>query len=405
MGKFDRYLGRADDAPRKSEHRTDGERKVAGLPPGRWVDDGVYLIENSYRIGAPHGAEPLRSPDETQVMSELGATGRTVFLDLETTGLSGGAGTYAFLCGIGTVRGDDFVVSQFFLRGPADERAWLEAVDGAIAPDATLVTYNGATFDLPMLRVRHVLARMEVPWDGQPHVDALRIARRFYRGVLESCSLSSIEANVLGVEREGTDIPGALIPEIYARYLRTRDASPLAGVFYHNEIDIVSLAAAYCRFDRMLGGRASARELVRAAEMWDGVGRHDLFERYIAAACDDDPSCVDARLRMALIEKRRGGYASAREHFAFVLAEAKAGRRVSYDWANVFMLCEEIAKIDEHRLNDLDGAMQHVREAYAWLKRSRYRLGSSYGQMLAALKRRHDRIVRKSSAEKQDDIV
>jgi uncharacterized protein YprB with RNaseH-like and TPR domain len=250
--KFDRFFENIPAAPVRKNEEINGGGDIRGLPDGKWMSKGVYLTENFYKIGVKYGHSEFGDPENMKIMSLLGAKSGVVFLDLETTGLSGGTGTYAFLCGLGATSGDSFKVAQYFLKSPAYETQWLEAVDAGVPEGATLVTYNGSSFDVPMLHTRHIMSRLRPHWEAYSHIDLLHLSRRFYRGYIESCSLGSVERRVLGVQRGGGDVPGSIIPFLYQQYLRTRDASGLSGVFYHNMLDIASLASLYCHIARAL---------------------------------------------------------------------------------------------------------------------------------------------------------
>jgi uncharacterized protein YprB with RNaseH-like and TPR domain len=170
-----------------------------------------------------------------------GYSEKWAFLDTETNGLSGGAGSFAFLVGLGMVREDAFVVRQYFLREPAEEASALESIAQDLQGFETLVTYNGRTFDAPLLETRYRLARAPVPFEAMPHLDLLFACRRLWKRRFESCRLTGLERDVLGYERVG-DVPGFLIPTLYTNYLRTKDAGSLTPVFTHNALDILSLA-------------------------------------------------------------------------------------------------------------------------------------------------------------------
>ncbi|MDR0649270.1 MAG: ribonuclease H-like domain-containing protein [Synergistaceae bacterium] len=393
MGKFDRFF---DDSDRQGAVPAKGEPPaVRGLPEGAWVDDGVYRVQSFHRLGAPHGQKVLSRPEEMGAMEAFGARGSVVFLDTETTGLSGGTGTYAFLCGIGFSSGDDFTVVQFFLEGPSKESRWLRAVDSAIPRDACLVTYNGASFDLPLLRTRHVLSRSTPAWDGAPHIDLLRHARKFYRGRLPSCSLGSMERNVLGVRRSGEDIPGSLIPGMYARYLHTRDASHLSGVFYHNEIDIVSLAALYCHVAHLMEGASSdGADLIRAGDLWAASGNPGRAEALWDRACEARQGRVEALLRKGFAAKRAQDRASARDAFQRALGALRDEPRRGAD-PTAYVLLEELAKLEEHAFKSREAAMRYTDMALEWLKRNRYILGASFTRMHQSMSRRAARLRRR----------
>jgi uncharacterized protein YprB with RNaseH-like and TPR domain len=365
---------------------------VRGLPKGEWADDGVYRLESIREIGAAHGKRPLARPEDMGVMEAFGAKGSVVFLDLETTGLAGGTGTYAFLCGIGFSSESGFNVVQFFLEGPSKESRWLRAIDSVIQEDACLVTYNGSSFDLPLLRARHVLDRSRPAWDCLPHIDLLHHARRFYKGRLESCSLGSMEKHVLGVERSGEDIPGRLIPEMYMRYLQTRDASLLGGVFYHNELDIVSLAALYCHVARAMDGSSrDGMELMRAGDIWMAKGNPERAGMLWDKALEMPQTRADAGMRKGFMAKRAMDHVSARRAFLFALDAIRNGSRpASYE--TVYILLEELAKLEEHRFKSPEMAMRHVTMALNWLRRNRYLLGGAFGRMNGAMTKRAERL-------------
>lgn len=163
------------------------------------------------------------------------------FLDTETTGLAGGTGTYAFLIGVGSIDEEGFRVRQFFMRDFGEEASQLHALAKYLEPFDVLITYNGKTFDQPLLETRYRMTRTKPPFGRMEHVDLLFGARRLWKLRMESCKLTNLETEVLGITREG-DVPGSLIPYIYFEYVRTRRAAKLLPVFHHNVLDIVSLA-------------------------------------------------------------------------------------------------------------------------------------------------------------------
>lgn len=162
-----------------------------------------------------------------------------VFLDIETTGLSGGAGTIAFLVGTGRVVGGRFRVEQYFITDYPGEPDLIERLARELNDRSIVVSYNGKSFDLPILRSRFALNGKELTLGGQ--IDLLHVARRLWRASIGSCTLQAIEEQVLGIERSD-DVPGYLVPEIYFAYLRGGDSTALQPVFSHHLHDIVSLA-------------------------------------------------------------------------------------------------------------------------------------------------------------------
>jgi uncharacterized protein YprB with RNaseH-like and TPR domain len=177
----------------------------------------------------------------TQGQAPPAAPETWAFLDTETTGLAGGAGTCAFLIGIGRIRKEGFAVRQFFMRDFPEEASQLHAVAAALQGVDVLITYNGKCFDLPLLESRYRMARARPPFATLAHLDLLYGARRLWRLRLDSCRLVELESQILGHQRED-DIPGELIPQAYFDWVRDGRLARLAGVFAHNTLDIVSLA-------------------------------------------------------------------------------------------------------------------------------------------------------------------
>ena len=190
-----------------------------------------------------------------------------VFFDLETTGLSGGAGTQAFLVGCGSF-GDDgaFLTRQFLLTRYADERTLLGMVSDALARAGALVSFNGKSFDAPVLETRYLFHRLEWVGAEMPHVDVLHPARRFWgNDTAESnCSLTALERRIVGARRAG-DVAGFEIPARYFQFVRSGDAGPLVAVLEHNRLDLLTLAALTGRLLHLSRvGPAEARDACEA---------------------------------------------------------------------------------------------------------------------------------------------
>ncbi|HLN60194.1 MAG TPA: ribonuclease H-like domain-containing protein [Symbiobacteriaceae bacterium] len=210
----------------------------------------AFYVETRYPLEYCRGPLPLEYCFEIpgqawQLLGKVPPTinlRRAAFFDTETTGLAGGTGTYAFLAGLGFFEGYEFVVRQYFLRDYPEEDAMLAALAEDLSRFDLLVSFNGKSFDWPLMETRYRLARRKVPMTGAPHLDLLHPARRIWKERLVSCNLTNLEEKVLGVQRYG-DVPGALIPPLYFDYLRTGNARPLLDVILHNRLDIVSLVS------------------------------------------------------------------------------------------------------------------------------------------------------------------
>ncbi len=208
----------------------------------------IFSSSHQYPDQHQHGAVPLKPFTRYEVLCEWAQAAHLansdisefIFLDTETTGLSGGTGTIPFMIGAARFNGDQFVLEQFFLRNPSEEKAQLAALSEFVDGAKAIVSYNGKSFDIPMLRSRFVMNRLPVQFGAYQHIDLLHIARRIWKLRLESRKLGDIEREILDYRRGSAEIPGWLVPQIYFDYLENADAAPLHGVFYHNEIDVIS---------------------------------------------------------------------------------------------------------------------------------------------------------------------
>ena len=216
-----------------------------------------------------------------------------VFFDLETTGLSGGAGTHAFLVGCGWFEGDgSFVTEQHLMTDYAAERAMLTLVAQDLGRAGALVTFNGKSFDAPVMDTRYLFHRLAPPCARIPHVDVMHPARRFWGGRRDlGCSLVALEQQLLGARRMG-DVPGFEIPARYFQFVRTGDPQPLADVCEHNRLDLLSLAGLTARLLSLVVEGASstddAREALALGRVYERSGDQarsgEAFERAITLA-------------------------------------------------------------------------------------------------------------------------
>jgi uncharacterized protein YprB with RNaseH-like and TPR domain len=330
--------------------------------------------------GAPRDA--AAEPADGQGRLEPAQVPRLLFFDLETTGLSGGAGTYAFLVGCGFFEGEEFSTRQFFLRGFGEERALLDAVRGFVEDEQgedqpCLVTYNGRSFDLPLIETRYLFHRRTSPFASLPHVDMLFSARRLWKrrtSVLDhlstcvpgdlraSCALTALEQDILGLRRED-DVPGWEIPARYFTYTRTGDARGLTAVLEHNRLDLLSLAALtsvilemVVEHEQAAGGREQSLSLAR---LLDYLGRTRDAERcYERAAAPDglvegefDRSArIEALHWLALYRRRARRFADAADAWRGLLQVPSLDPELRRE------ACEALAIHHEHRVKDLDAA-------------------------------------------------
>ena len=370
-----------------------GERGIENLPPGgEWVAPGVYLLESTQPLEARFGNSNLAElPLASDRLLPWGAAKPPCFLDLETTGLAGGTGTYAFLAGIGTLEETGFRVRQLFLATPAREAEWLETLDGLVPEGAGFVTYNGRRFDLPLLQTRAILARRPGFRPGSPHLDLLGLARSLWRCSLPSCRLGEVERSILGVQREASDVPGWQIPSLYAEFLSTGDASPMEGVFLHNRLDILSLAALKSHVGRLVAGEGNqGQELLLAGDLWSSRGDCRRAEGLWRAALEDPESRGEAMTRLAGLAKQGRQWESAVDL-----------------WEGARSLCrpslsvlEELAKAYEHRLHNLGEAMERAQEGLRQGESRRAMPGPAWARERQEWLRRIERLRKKIEAQK-----
>ncbi len=257
-------IARPAPSPVAAPHSTN-PRDLMALVPGEVVENerGICFVSRAaVPVETDRGGHPLADLFAHRAQRLTGSADfdfrRAAFIDTETTGL-GGAGVYAFMVGVGTFEAGNFVVRQFFMRSPAEEPALLTAVAELLADREALVSFNGRTFDVPLLRGRFSqnrrwlsAAAQEAPLlqNGAAHLDLLHPARRLWRRRLQSVRLINLEEQILGLGRAESDVPGSLIPYLYIQYLQSGDATEMGRIFYHNREDIVSmvpLAERLCR--------------------------------------------------------------------------------------------------------------------------------------------------------------
>lgn len=320
-----------------------------------------------FRIGDLATAE-LHPLDLFLDGAALPSPSELVYLDTETTGLAGGTGTCAFLIGIAALEGTQFVVRQFFLRDYPEEKAMLAALSEALKPYRGLVTFNGKTFDVPLLETRFALARLCSPLGRLLHLDLLHPARRMWKLRLESCALTHLEEEILGIHRQG-DVDGADIPGIYFDYLRTGDARGLQPVFFHNALDIVTLAALTLDVAQVIAGErsnnhgskhsgtASSIDLFCLSRIFERAGDSEDSLSTCARALEAGlPSSIEIRAlwQLAGQHKRRGEHERAKEIWLQI------SRRETPFAVSAF---EELAIHFEHRRRDAETALRYAESA------------------------------------------
>jgi uncharacterized protein len=318
-----------------------------------------------------------------------------LFLDTETTGLAGGSGTYAFLVGVAWWEGGGLEIEQFFLRECSEERALLLALRERIAEHPVLVTFNGKSFDWPLLETRYRMSRKISLPTPQAHIDFLHPARNLWRLRLGSVRLSELERYVLGWDR-GADLLSGLIPQIYFNYLRGGPPERLVPVLNHNQMDLRGLAALSSWILSLLSDAEhlvqDGLELFGVSRICERRGEHtrarNLYEKSIASLL---PTEMDraARRSLARLAKRQGDFELACELWKDAVGNSRHG----------YNAYEQLAIYYEHKARDPEQARQIVRQALDELRRA-IQVGDiapgPYRELKARFDRRLERLERKS---------
>ncbi len=387
----------APESPADSAMAAGSAPHVEGVLNGAWRQNAAgrsFVVRRRFAPSAMYGPQRLgdfastieRAASSAGLFGATGARLPFMFFDLETTGLSGGAGTYAFLVGCGGFDEDGtFVTEQHLMLDFAGERSMLGLVAEDLSRAGALVTFNGKSFDAPVVETRYLFHRETSPCSALPHFDVLHPARRFWGPASEvGCSLATLETQVLGVRRAG-DVPGLEIPARYFHFIRTGDPRPLVAVMEHNRLDLLSLAgltarllmlaeagpeAACCAHEALALGRV----YTRAGLFWRA---EEAFERAVTLSGSVirlAPVKVEA-LRALAIEARRGRrYDLAAGHWRRLLEVPACPRQISRE------AIEALAIHHEHRARDLEAAKTfalrslELHEDAAWGDAVRHRL-------------------------------
>jgi uncharacterized protein YprB with RNaseH-like and TPR domain len=304
-----------------------------------------------------------------------------LFLDTETTGLAGGTGTYPFLVGTAWWDAGGLQVEQFFMRDFSEEHSLLQELAARLADRPVLVTFNGKSFDWPLLENRFTMTRAISTPRLAAHLDLLHPARALWKLRLGSVRLVELERRVLDAPRLGwhreDDIASALIPQYYFDYLRGGPRDPIAGIVRHNQMDLRGLAALFGKINTLLASQEADR---------DGIDSLDLFglSRFFERRGDSDRAHVActqaldlglpaefrprARRELALLAKRRGDHAAAAAHWLELAGDPQDG----------VLACEQLAIHYERRAKHPARATEFARLGLTKLHRRHARTRDHY---------------------------
>ncbi len=374
--RMDSVLSRAQTHGRvaQADRQARGYQGLTELMDGSEVENEqgrFFLVSRVVNGSCPHGHGVIRDAESfdmtaaamlanNPILSNYSAAD-ALFLDTETTGLSGGTGTMPFLIGVGWFERGHFQVHQLLARDFGEEKAALFHLRRLASERKYLVTFNGKAFDVNLLATRFILNRLTCDLGALPHLDLLHPSRRILGHRLENCRLVTLEEQILGVKREG-DIPGWEIPQRYFDWLQRRDPRLLADIFEHNRLDVISMATLTAHLSDILTARSLGRyahpdDYVAAARLLyrkTGAAPVEKILRLLEAEACADIS-ADAKKKLAMLHKRTGHLEEAIRLWR-MLIDAHPG-----DYSSV----SEMAKYLEHRAGDYAQAKTLIEKALA----------------------------------------
>ncbi len=333
---------------------------VDNIVEGEWFESNnqrIFLRKKLYQSGYHHGRINLASQYDPKDYDEIWGTSKItdlkltdfLFLDTETSSLNLGSGALVFLFGCCFFGENGFEILQVFIEDPSQEPLFLSYLDNWLTRFKCLVSYNGKSFDIPVLRTRFVLNRIPPSIQQFKHIDLLHTARRIWKYDLDSKKLSDIEQKILEFQRNEDEIPGWLVPQIYQDYVQNGIADPLKGVFYHNEIDVVSLAALFLLINQKLSMEDfEGNENISIGEIYKRSRKFQQADRYFKNALENNP---DNHFKEKILM-----------NFAYSLKNQERLIEMCEIWEQLaengnLTACVELAKYYEHHKRDYQTAV------------------------------------------------
>ena len=366
------------DRERRAQRTSEPE--LAQLLRGHLCADGVILVETVVPASTRHGNVRYSDIHSAALDSITGGIepnrNDLVFIDTETTGLAGGSGTLAFLLGLARLRGDSVEVRQYFLTRFAGEKAMLEHALEWLAPRSGrsphLVSFNGKTFDVPLLVTRYRMARLSSPLADLPHIDLLHRTRAAFGRNWPDCRLQTAERELLKLFRED-DIPGHMIPQIWTDFLQFGETRHLRGVVEHNLTDILSLIALSAVVGRTYAepGHHPCADALGLSRAHRRSGNPEIARKHLEES--QQPLSSEARLELAALYARSGDWEKAIPLWTTLAHN------------NNLCAMERLAIYHEHKTRDYVAALHWTRSMM------------QIAHPRAGVEKRRDRLMRKSS--------
>lgn len=396
-------LGLVQASQVKANHKVKAAKKLEEILDGQEAVNSLgscFVTSSLYPWNYRHGKVVFEKTGSLSLIAEAGRTqalreqdlSNLIFLDTETTGLAGGTGTFAFLVGLGYFTDEGFILKQYIIRDPTEEPAMLLEVANLFEKFSGMVSFNGKSFDIPLLRARYILNRLPSPFEDRSHLDLLFLSRKLWKNRLKSRALQDLEGEILEIPRTKDEVPGWMIPEIYFDYLRSGNAEPLKGVVYHNGMDIVSLAALFIHisnsFDQLSGDvKMHPVDYFSIGQLFNDIELTEIAEKIFIECIKGNtlsPEMHIAALKtLASIYKHQERHESALD---FWQVASKMGD---------FEASIELAKYYEHHLRDYSTALSWTETAHFILSKREYHQYQDK-QFLKDISKRKDRLNQKA---------
>ncbi|MDP8322636.1 MAG: ribonuclease H-like domain-containing protein [Candidatus Stygibacter australis] len=334
-------------------------RELSEILPGEYLNKSktVYRAEFIYRLPLSYGTRELSRFDIPEVILSWAGMDNPVqinnllFYDTETTGLSGGVGTWAFLTGIGRFESDQFIVRQYFMLDPGSEDEYLSELAKEFTEDIIPVSFNGRSYDSNLLNSRCIMNEMKPFLINQKDIDLLYLARRLWRKELGRCNLGYLEEQLLGIARDpADDLPSEDIPELYFEYLETGNAELMHKVFKHNVSDILSMPVLFALIVEVINSEdPQSIDHSALARLYRDLGYEKEAEACFKKGLTGNNTVI-CRAQLSFLYKRQN-----RLPEAIALWQAAAE-------SEIYALIE-LAKHAEHKVKDFQSALNWTQQA------------------------------------------
>ncbi|MTI70506.1 MAG: hypothetical protein FH751_09680 [Firmicutes bacterium] len=351
----------------KKKEETKNTKKQNDLLKGREIKNKFgtcFLIENEYDVNYKHGILKIKDAMEVNKKTINKMCNKRVFLkelkkilyiDTETTGLSSGVGTIAFLIGVGYFKDDKFLIKQYFIRDFNEEKSVLYEIQKILKKFTHLVTYNGKSFDIPLLHGRYIFNNIKSNIKNMCNIDLLHPTRRLFKERLIKCNLNNIEKEILNVKRID-DIEGRLIPKAYFNYLKTSDEKEIVKIMKHNKIDIISMVVLFKVINKLYENPTvnveNLKDLYSLGKIHEKLFEYDTsIDCYLKVLEKSDSEFLKNRClkQLSFIYKRNKNYKKATKIWEHLIKDKITFELYPY---------EELAKYHEHKTKNFKKALE-----------------------------------------------